>query len=87
MTSTQKELDLFPPPPDPKKRHKGNVPVKRGNLRCPACGWFTGVVAVDSVLNDADAISAIRRTRQCTKCDYRFGTVERLISEEMCYEI
>jgi len=44
-------------------------------MKCPKCGQTESVV-VDS--READECSAVRRRRECVKCNLRFTTYERL---------
>jgi len=49
-------------------------------MKCPYCG-HTETDVVDS--RDADDLSAVRRRRECHKCEKRFTTYERVESVEL----
>ncbi len=44
-------------------------------MKCPSCG-FEDTKVIDSRVSDAG--TAIRRRRECEKCEFRFTTFERL---------
>lgn len=49
-------------------------------MRCPKCGCENDKVIDSRSIRDA---SGVRRRRECTRCQYRFTTVEEIVPEEL----
>ena len=49
-------------------------------MRCPKCGCENDTVIDSRSIRDA---SGVRRRRECTRCQYRFTTVEEIVPEEL----
>ena len=49
-------------------------------MRCPKCSCETDKVIDSRSIRDG---AGVRRRRECTRCQYRFTTVEEIIAEEL----
>ena len=49
-------------------------------MRCPKCGCENDKVIDSRSIRDS---SGVRRRRECTRCQYRFTTVEEIVPEEL----
>jgi transcriptional repressor NrdR len=59
------------------KKHAAALPHRRLAMKCPYCGYIEDRV-IDSRPTEENA--AIRRRRECTKCQKRFTTYEKVES-------